>query len=107
MRITLPSGTPAEVAVPSGRPTRGVAPAPDIAGLRDLFDDLCQRLADDYGWTVCAAEPFPGRESMSLEERFQAMPALEDSRQVGDLVAAADVITERTGVDRVAVLGFC
>ena len=107
MRITLPSGTPAELATPAGTPTRGVALAPDIAGLRDLFDDLCQRLADNYGWAVCAAEPFPGRESMTLEERFAAMPKLQDDRQVGDLVAAGDVLRERAGVDRVAVLGFC
>jgi carboxymethylenebutenolidase len=108
MRVTLPSGTPAELAVPDGgRPVRGVALAPDIGGLRPLFDDLCRRLAEDYGWAVCAPEPFPGREAMTLEDRFQAMGGLEDERQVGDLVAAGDLLTERTGVDRVAVMGFC
>src|SRR5690349_10241679 len=108
MRITLPSGTPAELAVPSdGRPTRGVALAPDIMGLRPLFDDLCQRLADEYGWAVCAAEPFPGQESLPLDQRFGAAAKLNDDRQVGDLVAAADVLREQAGVERVAVLGFC
>ena len=58
MRVELPSGTPAELALPAGAPTRGVALAPDIMGLRPLFDDLCARLAADHGWAVCAAEPF-------------------------------------------------
>ena len=44
MRITLPSGTPAELARPSsaraGR--RGLVLIPDICGLRPLFDDLAQ-----------------------------------------------------------------
>jgi carboxymethylenebutenolidase len=52
---------------------------------------------------VCAPEPFPGREALGLEDRLGAIATLEDDRQVGDLCAAAD----RTGCDRVAVLGFC
>ena len=48
-QISLPSGTPAYRATPSdGRePTRGVVVFPDIGGLRPLFSDLCQRLADE------------------------------------------------------------
>ena len=45
MRIELSSGTPAELVVPPA-PTRGVVLAPDIMGLRPLFDDLAARLAD-------------------------------------------------------------
>ena len=103
MRIDLPSGTTAELARPSGEPNRGVVLHPDIGGLRPLFDDLCARLAAEQGWTVCAPEPFPGRESMELEERMAAVGALDDDVQVGHLLAAADA----TGADRVAVLGFC
>ena len=54
MRIDLPSGTPAELALPDGTPRRGVAMAPDMGGLRPLFDDLCARLAADHGWAVCS-----------------------------------------------------
>src|SRR3954463_10171492 len=108
MRVTLPSGTPAELALPDGRDAvRGVALAADIGGLRPLFDDLSARLAADYGWAVCSVEPVPGREQMTLEERFAAMPALEDQRQVGDLLEAADLLSERGGADRIAVMGFC
>src|SRR5690606_40932759 len=70
--LTLPSGVPARVARPAnGEPTAGLVIAPDIGGLRPLFDDLCERLADENGWVVCAPEPFPGREDMTLrsEER--------------------------------------
>jgi len=102
-RIELPSGTPAELALPAGRPTLGLALAPDIMGLRPLFDDLCARLAAEQGWAVCAPEPFPGREHLTVEERQAAVAGLDDARVVGDLVAAAD----RTGAERVGVLGFC
>lgn len=102
MRLTLPSGTTAELARPDGRePTLGVVLAADIMGLRPLFDDMCARLAADHGWVVCAPEPFPGREDVPVEERL-SMPQ-DDGRLLSDLVDAA----AQTGCDRVAVLGFC
>ncbi len=109
MRISLPSGTPAELALPpehhrpySSTPL-GIALAPDVSGLRPLIDDLCARLARDHGWAVCAPEPFAHLPGSSGEERMAAMPELDDERQLGDLVAAAD----RTGCARTAVMGFC
>lgn len=107
MRITLPSSTPAELAVPDGQPRRGVVLAPDIMGLRPLFDEMCARLAAEHGWAVCAPEPFPGREGLSLEERMAVVGELDDGRQVGDLVAAASALVAQTNVHRVGVLGFC
>ena len=83
MRISLPSGTEAELAMPVGEPTRGLVLAPDIMGLRPLFDDLCAQLAHENGWAVCAPEPFGGRESMTLEERMATVGALRDDVQVG------------------------
>jgi carboxymethylenebutenolidase len=74
-----------------------------MGGLRPLFDDMCARLAADHGWTVCAPEPFPRRESMTIEERMAAMAGLDDGRQLGALVEAADA----TECERVAVIGFC
>lgn len=101
-RVSLPSGVPAEIA--RGREgERGVVLNPDIGGLRPLFDDLCARLARDHGWTVCAVEPFPGREEMDLAARMDAMAGLDDTTQVSRLVEAADL----TGCDPVAVMGFC
>jgi carboxymethylenebutenolidase len=80
-----------------------VVVAPDIGGLRPLFDELCQRLADGHGWVVCAPEPWPGRESTTLEERLGAVGTLVDDEVLGDLAAAADA----TGVDPVGIIGFC
>jgi carboxymethylenebutenolidase len=102
VRTTLPSGAPAELAVPPGgrAPSLGVALCPDIMGLRPLFDDLCARLAADHGWAVCAVEPWFEREQLSLEERLGA-PLRE--HLVDDLLAAGDV----TGCPRTAVMGFC
>lgn len=108
MRVELPTGTSAELALPAdGRPpARGVVLHPDVGGLRPLFDDLCARLASENDWAVCAPEPFPGRESMTLEERMAAVATLDDTEHVGDLLAAADLLAER-GVEPIAVMGFC
>ena len=100
-RVTLPSGTPAELVRPAGAPSRGVVIAPDIMGLRPLFDDLCARLAEEQGWAVCATEPFPGREHLAQPERD--IGSNDDDRVIGDLAAAADLLA----VAPVAVLGFC
>jgi dienelactone hydrolase len=68
-----------------------------------LFVELCDRLSGDLGWAVCAPEPFPGREQLTADDRMAAIGQLDDRRQVGDLVAAADHL----GCSEVAVLGFC
>ena len=86
MRIELPSGTPAELAEPSGAGSRGLVIAPDIMGLRPLFDAMAAKLAKEQRWPVIAVEPFPGQESLTLEERMAAAAGLDDARQVGDLV---------------------
>lgn len=105
MRSTLPSGTPVEIAHPAdGRPPgRGLVLIPDIGGLRPLFDEHAQRLADDHGWAVVAVEPWPGREHLSLEERLASVATIDDAALLADLAAAADAL----GVDPVGVTGFC
>ncbi|HET6949566.1 MAG TPA: dienelactone hydrolase family protein [Acidimicrobiales bacterium] len=104
MRITLPSGTPAEIAHPPGEPTRGLVVVPDIGGLRPLFDDLVARLAAENGWTVCAFELWPGRDDLpTLADRMAAGGSVEDERVLGDAAAAADA----TGVEPVGIIGFC
>ena len=103
MRITLPSGTVAEIAQPAGTPTRGVVLWPDIMGLRPLFDDLVARLAAEHHWVVCAPEIFPGQESFTIEERFAEVAKVDQDARIADAIAAADAC----GVEPVAVLGFC
>ncbi len=104
MRITLPSGAPAEIAHPDGPSTRGLVIAPDIFGLRPLYDDLVARLAREWQMTVCAVEPFPGRDlGPDVEPRFAAVPSLDDGRHLRDLLEGADA----TGQERVGLLGFC
>mgnify|MGYP007001738367 CR=1 FL=1 len=55
MRITLHTGTPAEIARPAGvTPARGLVMWPDIRGLRPLFDQHAQRVADaEAGSWLC------------------------------------------------------
>jgi dienelactone hydrolase len=48
MRLELASGTPAELVLPpNGQAQRAVVIAPDVMGLRPLFDDLVARLANE------------------------------------------------------------
>ena len=102
MRITLPSGTPAEIARPDGPADRGLVVIPDIGSLRPLFDDHVARLAAENGWVVCAFDVWGGRDDLStLEARLAAGGALDDERVLGDAVAAADA----TGVEPVASWG--
>ncbi len=107
MRITLPSGTEAEIAEPSdsdGAATMGLVITPDIFGLRPLFDDMVARLAAVWSMTTIAVEPFPGLDlGEAVEPRFAAMPTLDDAVYLRDLEEAADA----TGCDRVGLLGFC
>lgn len=105
MRSLLPNGVPIELAVPEvmGDDTLGVVLFPDIMGLRPLFDEMCAQLAADYGWVVCAPEPFPGREDLSVEERLGVMADLNEA----DLRTTAELAADATGCDRVAAIGFC
>jgi carboxymethylenebutenolidase len=103
MRITLPSGTEAEL-VRHPQPLMGLVIAPDIFGLRPLFDEMVQRLSDEWQMSVIAVEPFPGRGlGAEIEPRMAAIPELKDVDAIRDLHAAADELgTEVTGL-----LGFC
>ncbi len=103
MRITLPSGTPALLHVPVA-PTMGLVIAPDVFGLRPLFDDLAARLASQWSMAVCAVEPFPGRDLPQLvEPRLAVVPGLDDNAHLAYLEAAADA----TGAGYVGLIGFC
>ena len=103
MRETLPSGTPVEVVRPAREAARGLVIAPDIMGLRPLFDEMAAGLVGEHGWAVAVVEPFPGQEDLELGDRMEAVARLRDVDAVGDLVAAADLLD----VEPVGILGFC
>jgi len=82
----------------------GLVIAPDIFGLRTLFDELVARLAREWNMAVVAVEPFPGMDaSTDIDARFAAMAALNDETHVRDLLEAADAL----GTPRVGLIGFC
>lgn len=105
MRITLGTGTPAELVRPSDgtEPTRGLVMWPDIRGLRPLFDDHAQRVADAEGWAVVVPEMWPGHEYLKITERLETAGDLRD----GDKLADALVAAEATECETVGVMGFC
>jgi dienelactone hydrolase len=103
MHITLPSGTGAYLHVP-GTPSMGLVIAPDLFGLRPLFDELVLRLAGQWSMAVAAVEPFPGRNlPHDPEPRMAAVAELDDDRHLHDLEAAAGA----TGMEYVGLMGFC
>ena len=110
MRITLPSGTAAEIAHPAtGEARGGLVVAPDIFSLRPLYDDLVARLASEWQMVVCAVEPFPGRTlGPEIEPRFAAVPEIDDQAHLRDLLEGADAVSGAlpAGVP-VGLLGFC
>ncbi|MFM7534207.1 MAG: dienelactone hydrolase family protein [Acidimicrobiales bacterium] len=102
MRVTLPTGTPVELAR-AGAPRLGLVVVPDIWGLRPLFDDHAARLARELRAEVAVVEPFPGPAlPAELEARVAAMRP--DRAIADDLRAAAALVG---GAGPVAVLGFC
>lgn len=103
VRITLPSGTPA-IHVPRPTASTGLVIAPDIWGVRPLFDDMAERLAAEWDMAVCVPEPFPG-ESLPLEidVRVAALRRANDVDRLRDLQEAANA----TGCSRNVVIGFC
>lgn len=104
MRIELASGTTAEVDQSNSSPTMGLVIAPDIFGLRPVFDDLVARLAREWNMAVAAVDPFPGRDlSGDIQERFAVVAGIDDDAHLGDLLLAADVL----GTPRVGLIGFC
>jgi carboxymethylenebutenolidase len=104
MRINLPSGTACEIDKTVANPKMGLVIAPDIFGLRPLYDDLVKRLAADWQMTVCAVEPFPGLQlGPEIEPRFAAVSSLDDEKHLHDLLDAADAL----GTAEVALIGFC
>jgi len=112
--ITGIDGATVEVihATPTGvAPSAGIVVHPDVMGIRPLFDDLCRRIAT-HGFAVASPEPFARAPAEVFgatdpSARLATLSTLDDAVQVGDLVAAADFLTERDGVATTHVLGFC
>ncbi len=105
---TLASGTGAYLAQRADA-ERSLVVVPDIWGLRPLFHEMCESLADQTGWSVGAFEPFPGGDLPgpdapdALEARGAALRALADADLLGDAEATADLL----GTNPCGLIGFC
>jgi dienelactone hydrolase len=103
VRITLPSGTPATLVRPDA-PVMGLVVAPDILGVRPLFDEFAQRIARDWSMSVCVVEPYPGRDlPMEPQPRMAVMPEFDGDAHLRDVEEAADA----AGAERIGMIGFC
>lgn len=102
---------PAVHARPDGMPKAGLVLAPDVGGLRPLFEDLCRRLATN-GIAVVAVDPFPRftpeeRAMLTVPERLERVKELDDHEQLGALSAAADFLVVSDDALEASILGFC
>ncbi len=115
-QITLPSGTPAAMVVRPGCDSIVVI-TPDIFGLRPLFSEMAERLAEQWDVSTIVVEPFPGLDlGDEVEPRFAAVPNLSDERHLADLHLGIDAVIvglddEAPGssatVRRIGLMGFC
>jgi len=106
MRITLPTGTVAEIARPVGSPRLGLVVTPDIFGVRPHFDDLAAGWARDWGMAVAVVDQYAGNQpadDADVNARFAAVAAIDDDRHLADLHAAADALATPV----VGLMGFC
>lgn len=106
MRITLPSGTAAEIARPAGTPRLGLVVTPDIFGIRPHFDALAAGWARDWGMAVAVVDQYAGSQpadDADMGARYAAVAGIDDERHLDDLHAAADVL----GASTVGLMGFC
>ena len=90
--------------VQHANPKMGLVIAPDIFGLRPLYDEMVQRFSDEWQMSVIAVEPFPGMNlGPEIEARQAAVPQLDDEEKLRDQLEAADVLQ----CDTVGLIGFC
>lgn len=102
---------PAIHARPDGMPKAGLVLAPDVGGLRPLFEDICRRLATN-GVAVVAVEPFAQipadeRAGLTVEDRLARVKDLDDDAQLAALSAAADFLVVNDDALEASILGFC
>ena len=99
MRITLASGTEAELAT-STDAFMGLVLLPDIMGLRPLLDEHCGRLARDNNWNVCSFELFAGATHLDRDERVVLHALREDLCKLRHLLLDGLLDLESIGARR-------
>src|SRR3954469_24761378 len=86
-----------------GMPRAGIVVHPDIMGIRPLFEDMAQRIAS-HGFAVAVVEPFARIDAATRAAgqdpavRMGWIAKLDDSDQLGDLEAAADMLVVQDDV---------
>src|SRR3954453_18133997 len=91
-RFKLDSGTECVIARPAESVANGygLVIAPDMVGLRSVFDEAAARIASKQGWVVTSPEPFPGHEDWDVWQRYDFMAEVDAPAQLADVLAAAD-----------------
>src|SRR4029450_12747097 len=89
--LVAADGTPVDAihARPVTQPDAGLVVHPDMLGVRELFEDLCRRLAT-HGSAAACPEPFARfprevRETQDATVRMAHMKDTDDDLQLGDL----------------------
>ena len=100
----LPNGTPVLVAEPLDVPVaRDVVLSASLRGFTGMYTELCLRLAQRHRWRIAAPEQFPGQQDLDEEARQKEVARFADGSKLGELEAAASLLTGGP----VALIGFC
>ncbi len=107
--ISYPAnGTPGQgyLATPASGTGPAVVVIQEWWGLVDHIKDVCDRFAAE-GFVALAPDLYHGRSTTEPDEAQKEMMAMTMPKASKDISAAIDAISERSGSDKVAVIGFC
>jgi carboxymethylenebutenolidase len=94
------------LATPSGGQGPGVLVIQEWWGLVPHIKDVCDRFAAE-GFVALAPDLYHGRTVSEPDEAGKAMMAMQLDTAAADMSGAADALRERSGRDRLGVVGFC
>jgi carboxymethylenebutenolidase len=75
-------------------------------GLNDQIKEVCDRFASE-GFVALAPDIYRGVVTAEPDEAAKLMMALNIEQAAKDMSGAVDLLVERTGNDKVGVIGFC
>jgi carboxymethylenebutenolidase len=94
------------LAAPAGGQGPGVLVIQEWWGLVPHIRSVCDRLAAE-GFVALAPDLYHGRTVSEPDEAGKAMMAMQLDTAAADMSGATDALRERSGRDRVGVVGFC
>lgn len=94
------------LATPPGGTGLGVAVIQEWWGLVPHIEDVCDRLAE-AGFVALAPDLYHGEKTTEPDEAGKMMMGIRLEQALKDMSGAAEAVAERSGGEKVGVVGFC